>query len=234
MDITSSLLPAPVIELHEGFNIVRDDLLPGGTKRRAIPVFFEATHNEYVYASPVQGAAQLALALTAREHGKTATIFCAKRKTWHPNTVRVHELGAKIVEVPMGYLTVVSARAREYCAETGAMLLPFGLDDPKMIAALADVARALDIAPHEVWSIASSGVLTRALQLAWPDARFFGVQVGHCPPVSKATIITCDEPFERDARFPPPFPSCSNYDAKVWQHMKREATPGALFWNVSA
>jgi hypothetical protein len=77
-------------------------------------------------------------------------------------------------------------------------------------------------------------VLTRALQLAWPDARFFGVQVGHCPPVTKATIITCDEPFERDARFPPPFPSCSNYDAKVWQHMKRDASPGALFWNVSA
>src|SRR4051812_20142167 len=95
---TSSQLPAPVIELHEGFNIVRDDVLPGGTKRRAIPVFFRADIDEYVYASPVQGAAQLALALTAREHGKRATVFCAKRKTWHPNTVRVHELGAKVVE----------------------------------------------------------------------------------------------------------------------------------------
>lgn len=189
--------------------IVRDDLLPGGTKRRAIPVFFRHDIHEYVYASPVQGAAQLALALTAREHGKQATIFCAKRKTWHPNTVRVHELGARVMEVPMGYLSNVTAKARDYCQGTGAMLLPFGLDDPRMIAELADVARALGIAPHEVWSIASSGVLTRALQLAWPDARFFGVQVGHCPPISKATIITCDEPFERDARSRRHFPAAA-------------------------
>src|SRR5678815_1458455 len=107
-------LPAPVVELHDGISIVRDDLLPGGTKRRAIPVFFDS-HDEYVYASPVQGAAQLALAYTAREHHKHATIVCAHRTTWHPNTQRVYALGATVLEVPMGFLSNVTAKARLYC-----------------------------------------------------------------------------------------------------------------------
>lgn len=228
-------LPLPVLQVIDGYTVVRDDLLPGGTKRRAIPVFFDDTE-EYVYASPVQGAAQLALAYTAREHGKRATIFCAQRKTWHQNTTRCQELGAKIVEVPMGFLSNVQSKSRTYCDETGAKLLPFGLDDPRFISKLAAVAVALGIQPDEVWSIASSGVLTRALQLAWPHARFYGVQVGHPPIASAATIFQAPEKFERDAKFRPPFPSCSNYDAKAWQFVKTYATPGekTLFWNVSA
>lgn len=227
-------LPAPVVEQHGAFLIVRDDLLPGGTKRRAIPVFFQSDIDEYVYASPVQGAAQLALAYTAREHGKRATIFCAQRKTWHTNTQRVQELGANVVEVPMGFLSNISAKAQRYCEQTGAMLLPFGLDHPAFIAELANVALSLSITPHEVWSIASSGVLTRALQMAWPDAKFYGVQVGHPPVVSRAEIFIAPEKFENNAKMRPPFPSCSNYDAKAWQFMKRHASPGALFWNVAS
>lgn len=229
-------LPPPVIQhLPNGVMIVRDDLLPGGTKRRAIHVFFDDTE-EYVYASPVQGAAQLALAFTAREHGKRVRIFCAERKTWHDNTKRVAELGGMIDEVPMGFLSNVTAKAKAYCLKTGAKLLPFGLDAPEFINELALVAANMPVKPKEVWSITSSGVLTRALQIAWPHACFFGVQVGHPPVASKATIFVAPEKFERDARNPPPFPSCSNYDAKAWQFMLAHATRDehTLFWNVSA
>jgi len=229
-------LPAPVVEERDSFLVVRDDLLPGGTKRRAIPVFFDH-HDEYVYASPVQGAAQLALAYTAREHSKKATIFCAARKTLHINTLCAIELGAHVQHVPMGFLSNITAKARDYCLQTGAKLLPFGLDDPTFVEALADVAASLDVKPREVWSVASSGVLTRALQLAWPDAYFVGVQVGHEPTPEqrgRAQIVIAPEKYERDAVYPPPFPSCRNYDAKVWRLMKAYAKPGALFWNVSA
>jgi hypothetical protein len=229
-------LPPPVIRVHDGISVLRDDLLPGGTKRRAIPVFFNDRVEEYVYASPVQGAAQLALAYTAREHGKRATIFCAARKTPHANTLRVRELGAQVIEVPLGYLSNVTAKAIGYAQRTGAMLLPFGLDAPKFVYALSDVAKAIPIQPKEVWSIASSGVLSRALQLAWPDAKFYGIQVGHAPIASKAVIMGAPERFEKDAKEPPPFPSCGNYDAKAWQFIKRYATlnEDTLFWNVSA
>ena len=227
------MLPNPIIMEHEGITVVRDDLLPGGTKRRAVHVFFDE-HDEYVYASPVYGYAQIALAYAAQDHSKRATIFCAKRNTYALLTLEAVAAGANIIEVPMGFLTVVQARAREYCAMSGAKLLPFGLDDPLFIVTLADVARALPITPMEVWSITSSGVLTRALQLAWPNATFYGVRVGAEPNAGRCvTVYQAAEKFERPAKYLPPFPSCLNYDAKAWRFVKQHASPGALFWNVA-
>lgn len=227
------LLPPPVIVEHEGFYVVRDDMLPGGTKRRAMHVLFD-DRPEYCYASPVYGHAQIALALAARDAGKRATIFCAKRHEWHPLTIQANDAGANIVEVPMGFLTVVQARVRAYCEQhSDAKLLPFGLDDPQFILALAQVARELPIVPKEVWSITSSGVLSRALQLAWPEAKVFGVRVGAAPDAGRATVMEAPERFNQKAKFPPPFPSCENYDSKMWQFVKAHASPGALVWNVA-
>jgi hypothetical protein len=228
------MLPAPVLHKHEGFHVVRDDLLPGGTKRRAIHVLFDDQHYEYVYASPVYGYAQLALAYAARDHGHRATIFCAQRKQLHPLTSEAQDAGATVVQVPHGYLNVVKARAREYCeARPSAKLFPFGLDTPMFIEALAEVARGLNINPHEVWTVVGSGALTRALQMAWPDARFYGVQVGaEVKNAGKATVFKAPEKYEGPARVLPPFPSSVNYDAKIWRFVKQHASVGATIWNV--
>lgn len=229
-------LPRPVVEMHEGLLIVRDDLIDGGTKRRVIHTLFDQQHDEYVYASPVFGYAQVALAYACRDAGKKAVIFCAKRKQLAPLTQEAADAGAIIHEVPAGYLVVVQARARDYCAANpAALLLPFGLNDPRMVAALADVARTLPLAapPTEVWTILGSGTLSRALQQAWPGATFFGVKVGAEPDPGRAKIWTAAEKYERKAEWPPPFPSCSNYDAKAWRYLKGFASEGALFWNVA-
>lgn len=228
-------LPSPIIREHEGFHVVRDDLLPGGTKRRAIHVLFNQ-NPEYVYASPVYGYAQLALAYAAKDYGKRATIFCAQRKTLHPLTNEAREAGAVVVQVPFGYMNVVRARATEYCAyHPGAVLLPFGLALEPFITALADVARELSIEPREVWSVVGSGALTLALQQAWPEARFYGVQVGAVPKdVGKAKVFVAPERYEQDAKIRSPFPSSVNYDGKMWQFVKRYASSGALIWNVGA
>jgi hypothetical protein len=61
----------------------------------------------------------------------------ARRATPHPRTVEAAQLGAKIVAVAPGYLSVVQARAREYCNQTGARLMPFGADMPEAINAIA-------------------------------------------------------------------------------------------------
>jgi hypothetical protein len=232
--LPNTALPAPRIVEHEGFQVVRDDLLPGGTKRRAMHVFFENDHDEYVYASPVQGYAQVALAYAARDFGKQAVVFCAKRNSYAPLTVEAINAGAVVHEVPMGFLSVVQARTREYCATRPyARLLPFGLDDAHFILALAEVARALPVTPTEVWSITSSGVLTRSLQLAWPKALFYGVRVGAEPDAGSAIVLNAPEDFAKPAKIKPPYPSCINYDAKLWRFVKQYASPGALIWNVA-
>lgn len=229
----TAVFPAPVIEDVAGIQVVRDDLIKGGTKARIIGQFLHGA-DEWVYASPAYGYAQVALAHTAVSMGKRATVFVAKRKALHPRTAEAKAAGAKIVQVPHGYLSNVQAKARAYAEYVGAARLPFGFDFPEFLDAVADVARGLAIRPSEVWTVAGSGTLNRALQQAWPEARFRAVRVGAVPDVAQAELYEAPEKFEQDARQPPPFPSCSNYDAKAWRFIVAHARPGALFWNVAA
>lgn len=228
--------PPPLrVDDIDGFRVVRDDRVDGGTKRRALARTLPSIPaHEIVYASPAYGFAQIALALAAAEAGKKATIFVAKRKEWHPRTRAAAAAGATIIDVPNGYLTNVQAKAREYAAEHGAHYIEFGADDPAFIGALAEIARETGETPSEVWTVAGSGVLTRALQQAWPDAKFHAVQIGADPDVGRATLWKAPEKFEQPAKAPPPFPSCGEYDAKAWAFMVKHASPGALLWNVAS
>lgn len=226
-------LPPLTVDTIGGVLVVRDDRVLGGTKRRVLGPLL-AGADEWVYASPCQGYAQVALAHACRERGKRATVFVAKRATLHKRTAEALAAGARVVQVPCGYMAVVSARARAYAQETGAGLLPFGFDTPAFVAALADLARSLALSPSEVWAVAGSGTLSRALQVAWPEAAHHAVRIGAVPKVGAARLYQAPEPFERDAKLPPPFPSCSNYDAKAWRFILRHASPGSVFWNVAA
>lgn len=90
------------------------------------------------------------------------------------------------------------------------------------------------LTPHEVWAVAGSGALIRALQAAWPQARCYAVQIGRDPDIGNAQLYRAPESFEQRAQLPPSFPSSSWYDAKAWRFIRQYATPGALFWNVGA
>jgi cysteine synthase len=165
-----------VIE-HDDVFVVRDDLFPGGTKARFLPILFEGA-DEVVYASPGEGGAQTALATVAAQLGKRATIFVAQRAQPHSRTLMATRLGAKIEPVSPGYFNVVQARAREYSQEHGARLAPFGFNIPGATQIIAAAARSIGIQPAEVWCAGGSGVLARGLAEAWPNARRHVVQVG--------------------------------------------------------
>src|SRR5579885_915986 len=96
----------PIVREHNGVLVVRDDLFPGGTKARFLDIVFEGV-NEVVYARPAEGGAQTALATVAQRLGKRATLFVARRSKPHPRTLEAARLGAKVVAVEPGYLSVV-------------------------------------------------------------------------------------------------------------------------------
>lgn len=227
---------SPVVVEHGGVFVVRDDLYPGGTKARFIGAFFRDA-DEAVYASPAEGGAQTALATVARQLGKRATIFVAQRIRPHARTLEAARLGAKIVSVQPGYLSVVQARAREYCERTGAALVPFGFDVEFAVEAIACAAASLRIEPDEVWCAAGSGVLARGLARAWPSARRHVVQVGralNAADVAGAMIHDYPLPFGREGHVRPPFPSDPHYDAKAWERCAARKGPGrVVFWNVA-
>ena len=78
------IFPKLVIEEHEGFHVVRDDLLEGGSKRRFVDKLMREEiaegANEFVYGGcPANGYAQLSIPLQAREYGCKTILFMAKR-----------------------------------------------------------------------------------------------------------------------------------------------------------
>jgi len=229
-------MTAPILEVHRGIVVVRDDLFPGGTKARFIGKLFEGKR-EAVYASPPEGGAQTALAFTARAMGRRATIFVAQRATPHPRTLEAARLGAKVVPVSPGYLTVVQSRAREYCRNTGAFLIPFGADCPEAMEIIAAAARMTGEMPDEVWCAAGSGVLARGLALAWPKARRHVVQIGRelsPKDVAGATIHVHPQKFGERAMIAAPFPADPHYDAKAWEFcLAKRGGGNVLFWNVA-
>ena len=227
------------IENVDGIMVVRDDLIQGGSKRRVLAPVMENLRNrhgysEFVYGGPAEGYAQLALAYAAQEIGANATYFVAKRKVLHPYTREAKQTGCRIAEVEFGRLNVVKSRARRYCQENGAFLFPFGFSMPEFEARLTEEIReALEpIQPSEIWCVAGSGLLSRCLQSAVPTARVNAVRIGTPPSVGGATLFEAPEKFAEPAEIAPPFPSCTNYDAKAWRFIKQRASEGALFWTV--
>ena len=87
------MIKPQVIE-HDDVLVVRDDLFPGGTKARFLPLLFDGV-SEVVYASPAEGGAQTALATVAAQLGKRATIFVAKREQLHPRTLMAERLAPR-------------------------------------------------------------------------------------------------------------------------------------------
>ena len=158
-----------VVEKYEnqnGIYVLRDDLLPGGTKSILLDTIINGGEvpsycrqsaqsdrvtvppsnvNEFVYASPCYGGFQIALSIFCKNNNKKATIFCAKRKVRHPNTELCIQNGANVVEVPYGYLSVVEKHAREYVRtkepEFSAQKIAFGANSPESINIIASRAK---------------------------------------------------------------------------------------------
>ena len=234
-------LPAPVVEEHGGFSVVRDDLIGGGSKMRFADYLIQSQPQikEWVYgSSPATGYAQISLARLCTKYDKKAVIFMANRavEKRHPYQLQAIEEGAIMHWIPNGMLSVTEKRARDYVAEdpNRRRLLPIGFDHPTVVASIARVARSMDVDPSEVWTVGSSGTLTRGLQLAWPRASFHCVRVGHSGNYGKSKIYESEYTFNKPTKVLPPFPSAPTYDAKAWEFMLDKASPGALFWNVGS
>ena len=239
------LNPPPVIVEHEGIFVVRDDMIAGGSKTRFVQSLIkDSPYSEFVYgASPATGYAQICMGRVCKHYNKKATIFMAKRNMNNllPYQLTAIGYGVNMQFVANGMLSVTEKRARDYVAEDiiNRKLIPIGFSCPSVIKEISDLARSLPIIPTEVWSVGSSGTLTRGLQDAWPNAEFHCVSVGHRMGKEELGIAkpyVCDIPFSKMVKpeDAPPFPSVPYYDAKAWKFIKQHAKPGALFWNVGA
>jgi hypothetical protein len=231
------------IEQHYGIQVLRDDLLEGGTKSILLDGIIKQHPRikEYVYASPVYGGFQIALSAYCKKHKLKATIFCAKRKNKHPNTIKCIDYGANVIEVFPGYLSVIEKRAMDYCNKhPNAHKIEFGANTPENINTIADRARdvfkKMKGEPDEIWVAVGSGTLISGILQAVNKAKVYGVIVGADFNMKHPNLklLKYPKPFEVESSIQPDFPSMANYDRKALELclMRRHTNKTILFWNV--
>lgn len=233
------------IEQYYGINVLRDDLLPGGTKSIILPNIKPILEpnkiysNEYVYATPVYGGFQIALSIYCKQNNIKATIFCAKRAKRHENTQRCIDEGAKVIEIPHGYLTVVEKASRHYCEQMNAHKIVFGAKNESNIKALSVYVKAvinsLGKEPDEIWCAVGSGMLVESILKGTTSAKIHGVMVGSAYQNTheRLTLHRYHKTFEKPSIIHAPFPSMPNYDLKAWEYCSiKSRGDSVLFWNV--
>lgn len=227
-----------IIERHNGINVLRDDNLPGGTKSILMQGMINFG-NEYVYATPVYGGFQIALSHYCFDNLIKATIFCAKRKNLHENTIRCKELGANVIEVDYGYLSVVEKAARDYCEKNKAIKLTFGANTMenklKISERVRSVIENLGKEPEEIWCAIGSGTLVESIIMGTNNARIFGVQVGADFSLKheRLNVMKYHKTFDKISNFNCNFKSTKNYDLKAFEYCCRfTKSKDVLFWNV--
>lgn len=227
------------LEVHNGITVLRDDKLLGGTKSVIVEKIIQPG-KQYVYASPVYGGFQIAL---AEQLGPAAHIFCAKRKVLHPNTVAVMKAGANVYQVAHGYLSVVEKAARMFCYDSSdsVVKIAFGAAEHKaiLVERVKQVIKAYGSEPNEIWCAIGSGTLFEAILEGTKKAHVIGVTVGkHYENFHKrADIYHHPLQFEKESKYKCPFPSMPNYDLKAWEWCNKIKDydfydKDVLFWNV--
>lgn len=234
------------IEVYNGINVLRDDLLPGGSKSLILDSELDTAVNEWVYASPVYGGLQIALSHWCKNNNKKATIFCAKRNELHSNTQICIDLGANVIQIPDGYLNNIKGKANKYCIENNAKQIPFGLNTETarniISNRIQEIIKKLGKEPDEIWCAIGSGVLAEGIIRGTKTAKIFGVQVGKeyklgmsmfLDGFDRLTVIQYPKPFDKPSDITPPFKSTQNYDAKAWEYcISQKGSGDILFWNV--
>jgi hypothetical protein len=231
----------PKIVEHGGFNVVREDLMGFGSKCRFGDILVQKAESDtLVYVQPRYGFAGISLAYLAKKYNKKLVLFSPSQKEISDHQAICVERGAEMKFKRIAAMPVLNAHAKKWAEENNAFFIPLGLRHELVTAAAVKIA--YDLAekhgyPEEVWSAMSTGVLSRALQIAWPDAEFNAVAVARNIKEGergRATMWSHPKAFNQnvDPEYAPPFPSAMNYDAKAWEFMLKNGNPGAWFWNV--
>lgn len=240
--------------------IVRDDILPGGTKQRACGPLLEQLvlqgYSEFVYASPFCGFAQVALAHVCQELGFSCTVFTeddpsAASGQPHEFTKLARSFGA--TAHLSKNLTAAEAAASAYAAQAPERFkIPLGFDCDEFKKAFEAalemqwmiIQQKLGRTPKRIWLPIGSGTLASVFaKVVGADVDINCVNVHVLPKEDlriqalngnpRFRIFNAPEKFPEHAMKKPNVPSNTHYDAKIWRFLLENAEAGDLWWNVA-
>lgn len=256
---TLDFSPTPVISTlrlgQKKILIVRDDLLPGGTKQRGAMPYLKSLiatgRTHFVYASPFSGVAQVALSFCCSKlPGVKCTIYCEKTPTgsFHKLAYLSQSYGSEIILCN----SLADAHERSLnILSNETQIVPLGFDDRAYREFLAceirrhwqTISTKYDIS--EIWLPIGSGTLLNIFKnIVCNTIKIYGVNVNVLPENDpriaaimqdeRVIYIRCEKEFHESQSDTTPVPSNKFYDAKVFTELKKAGGDRvALWWNVA-
>ena len=233
--------------------VVRDDLLVGGTKSRAIVQYIQQLleknpkTNELVYAGASNGYAQIALsyALYLMKSNIKLTIFF---QATHLDEAHKLKRIAKYLYPNTNYIDVNGPLKKLWKELDQYMLLhknaypiKFGLDDPIfmdiLLLALKDHLEKYVDKIKRLWLVAGSGTLLKTLYGLLPNTKFNIVQVGRPVDISsldknRVTLYVSGLPLYTKIDADIPYPTTKSYDGKIWEFSDKFENKDFI-WNTA-
>jgi hypothetical protein len=230
--------PDPVVIEHDGVRVVRDDLIVGTKTRAGDLLASKINHETIVYSQPRTGLAGVSILDAAKHHNKRVVLFMPASKEVSLHQACCIERGAEVHFKRIAAMPILNKYALEWAKKNDGFFVPLGLKHSYATAGIVHAASKID-PPDEVYVAISTGVLSRALQIAWPWAKFTCVAVARNlkeGELGRAEVISEPLPFTtpEKAENMPPFPAISTYDAKVWKYIPKNTGRNVLMWNVGA
>ena len=231
-----------IVKTHDGVRVVRDDLLTSGSKVRGGDCLISSLPKDsgidtIVYVQPRTGLAGISILNVAKRHGLKTKLFMPSSKRISYHQACCIEQGADVEFHRIAAMPNLNKIAKEWAEEhPNAFFIPLGLKRPMVTAGIVKAASKIP-EPEEVYVATSTGVLSRALQIAWPNAAFTSVCVSRnmkAGELGRATVISEPRGFtsRETPENMPPFDTIDTYDGKVWKFIPKNTGRDILMWNV--
>ena len=226
-------------EYSNGFNIIDDGEFEYGSKAKMADFFIsQIKEDTLVYVAPRTGYAPYSLTYLAKKYNKKLILFMPASKEVSEHQLKVIELGATPIFLKIPAMPTLNIWAKDFAEKIGAKYLPFGLKHELVVAGgvriFHDNLKTLPI--KTLWSVISTGVLSRTLQIALQDTEFNGVAVARNiqqGELGRAKFYSYDKPFLKESKFDCPVDSIRTYDVKAYEMMIKHGKPGDWFFNVA-
>jgi hypothetical protein len=223
----------------DGFRVVDDGDYPAGTKAKMADFFIsQVKEDALVYVCPRTGYAPFSLCHLAKKYNKKLYLFMPASKEASPHQLTAIEYGAIPIFVKIPAMPTANIWAKQFAEKMGFRYLPFGLKHEMVVAGgvriFYDNFKDADI--PNMWTVFSTGVLSRTLQIALPNTTFNAIAVArNIQPgeLGRARFFSHPKKFTADSACIPPFDCIRTYDAKGWEFIKQYGQPGDWFWNVA-
>lgn len=243
-DFKSSFDDFTVLNVN-GFNIIDESKsCEVGYKARSAEFFIQKLFSqgikELVYVQPRRGFAGISLSWLCNKYNMNLTLVMPASKEISDHQALCIELGAKPLFARIAAMPNANSLAKKYSEKNKAYFIPLGLNHPLVIA--GGVRSFYDYfkdkqKPKTMWSVISTGVLTRTMQIVLPKTNFKSVAVARNiqqGELGKSEFYSYHKPFNsRSDLIPSEFDCEDSYDSKGWDYLNKYGEKGDWFFSVA-